>query len=98
VRADGCDECVELAADSGRGDVVEVVAGVDDLTVADTEHEDAGQRERLSGVGDGSLIFELGDDDFGVGVSWMVMLAGRRCRAGPASVGLKCSRSSRRAA
>ena len=56
-----------MAADSGRGDVVEVVAGADDLTVADPEHEDAGQRERLSGVGGGSLVFELGDDDLGVG-------------------------------
>src|SRR2546423_2194709 len=58
---------VELPPDSSRGDMVEVVAGADDLSVTDTQHEDAGHREGLSSVGDGSLIFELGDDDLGVG-------------------------------
>jgi hypothetical protein len=47
--------------------MVEVVAGADDLTVADTEHEDGRQREWLSSAGDSALIFELGDDDLGIG-------------------------------
>ena len=47
--------------------MVEVVAGADDLAVAHPKHEDAGQNERLSGVSDGALILELGDDDLGIG-------------------------------
>jgi hypothetical protein len=40
-----------LAADSGRGEVVEVVAGADDLAIAHAKHEDAGQREGFPGFG-----------------------------------------------
>ena len=47
--------------------MVEVVSRADDLAVADPEHEDPGQRERLPGVGRGSLVLELGDDHLGVG-------------------------------
>jgi hypothetical protein len=47
--------------------MVVVVAGADDLTVADAQHEDGRQRVRLSSAGIGSLIFELGDDDLGIG-------------------------------
>src|SRR5262249_2150626 len=65
--ANGCDECVELAPHPGCGEMVEVVSRADDLAVADPEHEDARQRERLPGVGDGSLIFELGNDHLGIG-------------------------------
>src|ERR1700677_2421838 len=46
--------------------MVVVVAGFDDLPVADAHHEDGGQRVRLSAVA-GSLVFELGDDDLGIG-------------------------------
>jgi hypothetical protein len=56
-----------LAPDPGRGEMVDVVAGFDDLTVADAEHEDAGKAECLVGAGDGSLVFKLGDDDLRVG-------------------------------
>jgi hypothetical protein len=46
--------------------VVEVVTGFDDLAVAHSENEDRRLRERLAGVGNGSLVLELGDDDLGV--------------------------------
>jgi hypothetical protein len=47
--------------------MVVVIAGADDLTVADPEHEDGRQRVRLSRTGVSALMFELGDDDLGVG-------------------------------
>jgi hypothetical protein len=65
--ADSRDEGVEPAPHPGRGEMVEVVSRADDLAIADPEHEDAGQRERLPGVGHGSSIFELGDDHLGIG-------------------------------
>lgn len=46
--------------------MVVVVAGADDLPVADTEHEDGRQRVPLSRAGVSALIFELGDDDLGI--------------------------------
>src|SRR5262245_46571007 len=56
LRFDCCDKCVELAADLGSGQMVEVVTGVDDLTVSYPKHEDRRQCERLAGVGVGSLV------------------------------------------
>ena len=47
--------------------MVEVVAGTDNLALTHAEHEDAGLSERLSGVGDGALVLEFGDDDLWIG-------------------------------
>jgi hypothetical protein len=47
--------------------MVVVVAGADDLAVADAEHEDSGQHSRLPGAVGDLLVLELGDDDLGVG-------------------------------
>jgi len=40
LRADGCEELAEPAPDPGRGEMVVVIAGADDLAVADAHHED----------------------------------------------------------
>lgn len=56
-----------MATGLGGGQVVEVVAGLDDFAVAYPEYEDRWHCERFAGVGVGSSILELGDDDLGVG-------------------------------
>jgi hypothetical protein len=94
LRAEGCEEFAEVARGPGRGEVVVVVAGADDLAVADAEHEDGGQRVRLSSVGRGSLVFELGDDDLGIGCLVDRDVAHPAARPGPAWPGSASARSS----
>src|SRR5260370_20308103 len=63
---EGGDELIESAERSGDAEVVGVVAGADDLSVSDADHEDAGQRERLAGTGNGAPVLGLGHDDLRV--------------------------------